>query len=134
MRPVLQGFCGILKHALTGNQKVCKFHKSFALGLYCNLPLSEVFLPDRFNNLVVKVYIPIEIPFLDYLLDICMDFLSGSIEMTPVRIGVEWKGLELLAVVCRVCRKVNTYIDVSRHITLYPRIPIHQPGTTNVMS
>jgi hypothetical protein len=61
--------------------------------LNCQLPLAQAFLPQSLCDSMIQFHIAIKIPLLCGCLDVVLNLLSGSIEVAPIRIRIEWESL-----------------------------------------
>lgn len=67
------------------------FDRSVLVDLH--LPLAGVFVPDGLYHLGVELHLVIEIPFAHCTQNVLLDLGAGGIELGPVGIGLEQKGI-----------------------------------------
>ncbi len=68
-------------------------HVNAVCSLNTKPPLSQSLLPCRLKQLVIELHIAVQVPLLCRGFDILLYLRSCGVEVTPVRLGVEWEGL-----------------------------------------
>ena len=54
------------------------------------LPYWQLFIPDTWHDFMAAFDEPFRRVFLCYAFQICVDFFWRGVEMTPIRIRIEW--------------------------------------------
>jgi hypothetical protein len=82
-----------LQDTLARNQEVGVLSEGLSLMLNRQLPLAYAFLPQSLRNSMIQFHIAVKIPLLCGCLDVVLNLVSGSIEVAPIRVRIEWESL-----------------------------------------